>query len=189
METKCFAPKTMEELFKALAEMTPESRVLGGGTDLIIRMNTGMLNPDALLYMGGMQELCCISQNNGKAEIGAASTMNQIAETPWIKKKLTALFHACSDIGSPQIRNNATIGGNAGSASPAGDIIPVLFLYNAVITIASKDGLYTKPIGQVILGPSKSCLAYNEAIVKISIDIPESPHFRSAFVKLGYRKA
>lgn len=189
MQTKCLAPSSVKELLAALREMTPASKIIGGGTDLIIKMNAGLCCPDVLLPVGGVKELCEITQADSKLEIGAALTMSRIASHSLIREKLRALSDAAADVGSPQIRNNGTIGGNLVNASPAGDILPVLFLYQAQVVIASPDGLRTEPVEKIVTGPSRTCLHHNEAVVKIIVPVQEDVRYRSAFVKLGFRKA
>ncbi|ACB84354.1 FAD binding domain-containing protein [Natranaerobius thermophilus] len=183
-----FTPKTLSELHASLAQLTPQSKIISGGTDLIINMNSGEITPDALLYMGNVPELKKIEQVGDTVEIGAAVTMTELENSPILQGKLQAIVDGAKDVGSQQIRNNGTIGGNIGTASPAGDFIPILFMLDAVIVIANSEGTFKElPIKEVILGPGKTCIDYNEAIVKIKIKIPESPNYKSAFVKLGSR--
>ena len=178
-------PRTMEELPVCLARMTSQSKILGGGTDLIIRMNMGLSRPDALCYLGYIEELKEIRPEQGGLTVGAYATMSEIRNHPTVQAKYPALMDAAGDVGSLQIRNNGTIGGNIGNASPAGDLIPVLYLYDAVIEIAGPGGVRRAPIDEVIAGPGRTTLACNEAITGIFLPRPD---FISSFVKLGFRK-
>lgn len=178
------APKTMAELMPGLERMTETGKILGGGTDYIIRLNMGE-KPSELCYLGYVEELRKIEVANGEIVIGACATMTQIAVHPLIQTYLTALSDAAVDVGSLQIRNNGTIGGNIGNASPAGDLIPVLYLYEADIEIAGPEGTRIEPITRLITGPGRTALAYNEAIIRIFIRVPD---YKSVFVKLGSRK-
>lgn len=188
MNTTALTPTTVAELISALGQMTPDSKIISGGSDLIIRLNCGLCTPDALLYMGGVTELCGIEQVENTVHIGAAATMAAIERSPLLHGGLAAIAHAASDVGSAQIRNNGTIGGNIGNASPAGDLLPPLFLLGAQVVIASPTGLRTAPIQEVIVGPGKTSLSYNEAVAKILVPLP-SPRYRTAFSKLGFRRA
>ncbi|WP_089610360.1 FAD binding domain-containing protein [Dehalobacterium formicoaceticum] len=189
MSVKSFAPQNMAELFSDLAKMTPESKIIAGGTDLNIRLHGGSVKTDALLYVGGISEMRQIVKTEDKVEIGAAATMSEIAKNPLLQRGLAAIADAAGDVGSTQIRNNATIGGNVANASPAGDIIVPLFMLKAEAVIANSKGqLRCVPISEVVLGPSKNSLGYDEAIVKFVLPLP-LPGRRSAFVKLGFRKA
>lgn len=188
METTCYTPKTLEELRQALAQMTPASKILGGGSDLIMRINNGTCEPDALLYTGDADALHAIVMGEDTVSIGAAATMDEIVRAG-LGDKLGAITDAAADMGSVQIRNSATIGGNIASASPAGDLIPVLFLLGADIEVASPDGFFRKPIDKVVAGPGKTSLRHNECITRVIVPLPRPDGFRSAFVKLGFRKA
>lgn len=179
----------MAELHALLGQMTEQGKVIGGGSDLIIRMNMGLCEPDALLFPGRVPVLRQIRAEADFVEIGAAATMAELARSALLQGKLEAIAHAAADVGSTQIRNNATIGGNLANASPAGDLIPILFLLEARVVIASPEGLRTLPVEEVVTGPSRTCLRHNEAIVAIRVPVPPSPGYRSAFCKLGFRKA
>ena len=111
--------------------------------------------------------------------------MTEIEKDPRVREQYPALIDAASDVGSLQIRNNGTIGGNIGNASPAGDLLPVLYLYDAKIEIMGPDGVRLAGIDEVLAGPGRLTLAYNEAITRILLP-PCS--YTTSFVKLGSRK-
>lgn len=179
-----YRPKNMEEIPACLGRMTENSKVIGGGTDLIIRLKTGLCRPDALCYLGHVEDLKRIRMEE-ELVIGAYATMTEIAEHPDVIRYYPALMDAASDVGSLQIRNNGTIGGNIGNASPAGDLIPVLYLYGAVVEIMGPEGARKAGIDEVLVRPGRTSLAYNEAITRIFLPKPD---FISSFVKLGARK-
>ena len=180
-------PKTLEEIPESLKEMTENSKFVGGGTDFIIKMRLGLANPDCLCYLGYVKELKEIHEEaDGGISIGAYCTMTQIEHNEMVRKQYPALMDAASDVGSLQIRNNGTIGGNIGNASPAGDLLPVLYLYDAKIEIIGPDGTRVAGIDEVLSGkPGRLTLAYNEAISRIIL--PKNTMITS-FVKLGSRK-
>lgn len=182
---EAITPGTYKEICSSLSLLTPKSRILGGGTDYIIRLNMGTAEPDCLCYLGKIEELKAIEPEETGISIGAYATMTELENHPVIRSRFPALSDAASDVGSLQIRNRATIGGNIGNASPAGDLIPVLYLYDASLDIMGPEGIRTIPVSQVIERPGKTTLAYNEVIVKIHMPYPV---FDSAFVKLGTRK-
>lgn len=189
MSVKNYAPKNMEDLFLDLAKMTPDSKIIAGGTDLNICLHKGVIKTDSLLYVGGINEMRQIVETDGKIEIGAAATMSEIAKSPFLQGGLAAIADAAADVGSTQIRNNATIGGSVATASPAGDIIVPLFLLKAEAMIANSKGeLRRVPISEVVVGPRENSLRYDEAIIKFVLPTA-LPGRRSAFVKLGSRKA
>lgn len=180
-----YRPLTLDQIPKSLSHLTENSKIIGGGTDLIIRLKMGICKPDALCYLGYIKELKEITMEEDRIVIGAYATMTEIQNHPDVMNYYPALMDAASDVGSLQIRNNGTIGGNVGNASPAGDLIPVLYLYDAVLEIASPTGVRLAGIDEVIVRPGRTSLAYNEAITRIFLPKPD---FISSFVKLGFRK-
>ena len=181
---KNYHPNNMEELCRDLGQLTPESKIISGGTDLIIRLHSGAVKPDALLYMGGVKECRTVEEKEDYIEIGAACTMTQLEKCPLLRPELGAIPDATGDVGSPQIRNNGTIGGNIANASPAGDTLPVLWMLEAQVVIASPAGLRAAPIHEVVLGPGCTSLGHQEAIVAFRV---KKGAGRTAFVKLGFR--
>lgn len=182
---RSYAPKTLAELPASLAALTPESKIVGGGTDFVIRLHSGAVKPDALCYLGHIPELKMIEKQGDTISVGAYCTMTQMEHDPIVREYLPALMDAAADVGSLQIRNNGTIGGNLGNASPAGDLIPVMYLYDAKVEIASPNGTRIVPVADVILRPGKTILEPNEAFIRFLFPVPT---FQSAFVKLGSRK-
>ncbi len=177
-------PKNLDEIKSCLEQMTPNSKFIGGGTDYIIRMRMTE-EPDILCYLGYIEEYKKITETDDTITIGAYATMTEIENHPAVKKYLTALADAASDVGSLQIRNNGTIGGNLGNASPAGDLIPVLYLLDAVVSTISPSGEREIPVTEIIERPGKTTLDFNEAITYITF---KKQNIASAFVKLGSRK-
>lgn len=182
---EALTPKKYSEIQPCLGRLTKDSKILGGGTDYIIRLNGGTANPDILCYLGHVEELKSITIKEDGITIGAYATMTELENHPVIRQHFPALMHAASDVGSLQIRNCGTIGGNIGNASPAGDLIPVLYLYQAVIEVLGPEGSRMIPISEIIERPGKTVLSCQEVIVKIHMVYPS---FKSSFVKLGTRK-
>ena len=127
------------------------------------------------------------SKTSESIEIGAMSTMTTLAESALFGDAYAALKQAAIGIGSVQIRNAATIGGNIANASPASDIAPVLSVLGAEAVIADAEGFTRRStIDNLLIGLGKTSLKHNEAIVRFII--PKTQIQKSAFVKLGYRK-
>ena len=189
MQTKAYLPKTLTQLYDALKLMTPDSKIIGGGTDLAIRLRDCSCRPDALLYMGGVEGVRDIALTPNGLEIGGMVTMTELAASSHTVGYYAALAHAAADVGAVQIRNSATVGGNLGNASPAGDLMPVWELLGAQVEIATPGGnLRRAHFAEVFLGPGKTGLNYNEAVVRFIVPPPASQTAKSAFVKLGSRK-
>jgi CO/xanthine dehydrogenase FAD-binding subunit len=185
--TAWYAPKTLEELQQTLRRMTPDSRILGGGSDLVIRMRQESFEPDALLYTGEVAEFRSIVIGEHALIIGAAATMDEIIQAG-LGSGFGALPDAALGIGSVQIRHTATIGGNIATASPAADLLPPLFLFGAEVEIVSPGGLVRRPIDEVVVGAGKTTLRYDECLARIIVPTCGPAGFRSTFAKLGFRK-
>jgi carbon-monoxide dehydrogenase medium subunit len=186
---KNFMPNSLSELYSDLANLTPASKVIGGGTDLVMHLNAGRVEPDALLYLENIEETRTIKMDGDTLVIGAGVTMNEMVNSELLKGKFQSIIDAAGDVGSEQIRNSGTIGGNIANASPAGDLIPIMFMIDAVLVIASSEGaLKEVAIKDFIVGPGKTTLGHNEVIIAVRLAVPKSDKYISRFVKLGSRK-
>lgn len=184
----CYIPNTLEELGEALGRLTENSLILAGGTDLVLRLRSKNLQPDALLSLGSVPALREIEITPERASIGAMATMAEIKKAVDGLPDLQALADAAGGVGSPQIRNKGTIGGNAVNASAAADLPPVLWLLNARVEIMGPGGaLRTIPVQELPDGHQGNTLALGEAAVRFIIDRTALSGWRSAFVKLGHR--
>ena len=164
----CLIPKTLEELGEALGQLTGKSLVLAGGTDLILQMRAKHLEPDVLLSLSDVSALQDIVITPERAVIGAMVTMARVKEATDGLSDLQALADAAGGVGSPQIRNKGTIGGNVANASPAADLPSVLWLLNAQVDILCPGGLRrVLPIQQFFQGKDdrKTQLELGEVIV------------------------
>ncbi len=184
----CYIPNTLEELGEALGRLTENSLILAGGTDLVLRLRSKNLQPDALLSLGSVPALREIEITPERASIGAMATMAEIKKAVDGLSDLQALADAAGGVGSPQIRNKGTIGGNVVNASAAADLPPVLWLLNARVEIMGPGGaLRTIPVQELPDGHQGNTLALGEAAVRFIIDRTVLSGWRSAFVKLGHR--
>src|SRR5919205_643853 len=135
----------------------PGATPLWGGTDVMVDFNFGRARPEAVLDLTQVGELAEWSETDGVLRIGAGVTYTRaIAE---LGDRLPGLARASRTVGSPQIRNRGTIGGNLGSSSPAGDALPPLYASDAEIELASADGSRRVKIGDFITGPKRNVLA------------------------------
>lgn len=186
--SECYIPRTVEELGENLTHMTEKSLILAGGTDLVIRMRSRHMEPDVLLSLTDVEELKQISVTPEQVEIGAMATMSQVEQALDGLEDLQALADAAGGVGSPQIRNKGTIGGNTANASAAGDLPPVLWLLNAQANIIGPGGTRrTVPVQEIPDGKQKNTLALGEVIASFTIDRTALRGWRSVFVKLGHR--
>jgi CO/xanthine dehydrogenase FAD-binding subunit len=141
-------------------------RAVGGGTDLAVVIADGAISPDLLVDVAGIAELRGIRRTPEGISIGAATTISEIAACTDLP---TCLRQGASAIGSPQIRNLATIGGNACNASPCGDTLAPLVALEAAFVLRSGKGSRTIPAAQFFQGPKKTVLAAGEILVEVRI--------------------
>lgn len=154
----------------------------------MIGLRNGDQNPQLIIDVTRIQELRKIEEKNGTISIGAAVTHAEIASSPLIKKWAKALSDAASEIGSPQIRNLGTIGGNIVNASPAADTLPPLMVLNAIGEVVSKQGEKRVPLHQLFKGPYETSLKPHELLVRVTFR-KLSSEVRSSFVRLARRDA
>lgn len=184
-EVSYYAPTTVGEAVKLLAELGSDAAVLAGGTDLVPKLNYYDVKPSALLYIGGLG-LSYIKEEGGKLLIGAGTTIAELLASDLVAEKLGASVQAAAKHGSPAIRSAATIGGNICQASPAGDEILPLMVSDAELVLASAKGERVVPIQEFFTGPGKSVRNPDELLIEIRVPLLPG---KSAFEKLGRRKA
>ena len=141
MSAEYLQPKSFEELESSLLRLTDKSVILAGGTDLLPKIRSGKKEPDIYLSLCRLEKLGNIERQGDWLKIGAMATHEQAADNPLIREYFTGLAMACSRVGSRQIRNKGTLGGSLANASPAGDIMPCVFLYGGKIEIVGKEGI------------------------------------------------
>ena len=181
-----YKPETVEEALESLKIEGAE--ILAGGTDLLNDIKTGEITPKALVSICGIKELDYLEFEDG-LRIGPAVLMSRLEQGDRIKKKYHALYEALKSIGSVQIRNMATVGGNLCTASPGADTAPPLIVLNARVEIARKNGQgriekRILPLIEFFTGPKETVLEQGELLT--SIMIPETGvSSGSAFMKIG----
>jgi CO/xanthine dehydrogenase FAD-binding subunit len=162
----------------------PAALPIAGGTDVMVEINFDRRRPDALLDLNPVTELAEWERDDGYAVIGAGVPYTRLINE--LGTDLPGLAVASRTIGSPQIRNRGTLGGNLGSASPAGDAHPVLLALSATVEAASTWGVRRIPIDDFYLGVKKSALADDELIRSVRVPLGTGP---CHFAKIGTRNA
>jgi CO/xanthine dehydrogenase FAD-binding subunit len=178
-----YRPASLDEALAVKAE-TPEALPIAGGTDVMVELNFDKRRPPALLDLGRVAELGEWSADNGHVRLGAAVPYSRIVTE--LAGLLPGLAMASRTVGSPQIRNRGTVGGNLGSASPAGDAHPPLIAVPALVEVASTRGTRTVPIGEFFHGPKRSALEPDELITAVRVPKAAGPQ---QFAKVGTRNA
>ncbi len=178
--------KTVPELLSRIED--PGARILCGGTDLVVKMRSGAIDPQVLLDISDTQALRGIEEKDGHVIIGAATTVSEIIADPVVAEKLPLLQTVLRTLGSTQIRNRATLGGNLVNASPAADSAIPLLLYQALVNISGVRGDRQIGIEDFLIAPGKTALKSDEFVRSVSIPVPQVA-FKPFFHKVGRRKA
>jgi len=178
------SPRTLDDALRIKAER-PEAVPIQGGTDVMIELNFDRGRPAALLNLNEVEELRGWSRQNGTVWLGAGLTYAEAMEPP-LSELLPALAEASRTVGGPQIRNRGTIGGNLGTASPAGDAIPPLLVAGTDVKLISVRGERVVPLQDFLVGPKRNTLAEDELIAGVSVALSDS---RETFMKVGPRNA
>jgi CO/xanthine dehydrogenase FAD-binding subunit len=176
-------PGSLIEAIEAKAEV-PAAVPIAGGTDVMVEINFDARRPEALLDLNRVPELTTWERVDGWVRLGAGVTYTRlIAE---LGDALPGLAMAARTVGSPQIRNRGTVGGNLGAASPAGDCHPVLLATGAIVEVTSARGPRQIPAAEFFVGPKRNALAADELITSVLIPAAPGPQ---QFAKVGTRNA
>jgi CO/xanthine dehydrogenase FAD-binding subunit len=176
-------PSTWDAALAAKAEY-PESVAVAGGTDVMVDLNFDRRRPTALLDLTRVDQLTQWARDGEHLRIGAGVSYQRIIEE--LGGQLPGLAMASRTVGSPQIRNRGTVGGNLGSASPAGDAHPPLLAGDALVELASVRGVRRVPVAEFFTGPKRSVLAPDELIAAVLVEPARGPQ---QFAKVGTRNA
>lgn len=187
-ETIVFRPDSIQALVKALQIGSSKPTLIAGGTDLVIKLQKRTSEPEQLIVLGDVPEMKVISEHAKWVWIGASVRISELVKKA-LPLELLALRDAASEIGSVQIRNIATIGGNIANASPSADFQPVLMALDADAQVLRADGYtYDRKVSELITGSGKTTLGDREVILGFKIPLRNDRSTVSAYQKLGYRK-
>jgi len=177
-------PRSLDEALRLKAER-PDAVPIQGGTDVMVELNFDRRRPDVLMNLNGVPELRGWSREDGALRLAAGLTYAEAMEAP-LSELLPALAEASRTVGSPQIRNRGTVGGNLGAASPAGDAHPPLLAAQTDVELSSTTGTRTVPIDEFYTGVKKHAGRPDELITAVLITPPAGPQ---QFSKIGTRNA
>jgi aerobic carbon-monoxide dehydrogenase medium subunit len=181
-------PKTLAEAIAILAGEGPRAVPLAGGTDLLVRMKQGVITPSLLVNLKRIAGLDRIERSEaGGLSIGTLTPIAAVERSLPVGQSYPVLTRAAELLGSPSIRQLATLGGNVGRASPAADTVPALFVLKARVCAAGPEGKREIPIDAFFKGPGQSVLAPAEIITAIVLPDP-APASGAAYRKLGRRE-
>jgi CO/xanthine dehydrogenase FAD-binding subunit len=178
---------SLQEAVDYLAEPGLTNRVLAGGTDLVNQFRSGEVACDRVVDIAHVPELKVIDVD-GQVRIGAAVTHGEIAAHPVLRERVPLLAQACRQIGSPQIRNIATIGGNVVNAAACADTLPALVCLDAKAIVVNKSGETLVPVGELVTGVNRTGLAKDSLVEAFVFDVPPAGS-RMDFQRIGRRRA
>jgi CO/xanthine dehydrogenase FAD-binding subunit len=176
-------PQSWQEALEIKAER-PEAVPIRGGTDMMVDLNFARRRPDVMLDLSRVSEIEVWSEEAGMLRVGAGVTYTRLIDE--LSEELPGLAVASRTVGSPQIRNRGTVGGNLATSSPAGDALPPLYASGAEVEVASVKGARLIPVAEFISGLKKNALAVDELISSFYIPRATGPQ---QYAKIGTRNA
>jgi carbon-monoxide dehydrogenase medium subunit len=176
------APDTAEGAVALLAGSSGETRILAGGTDLLVQMRADILDPALIVDIKKIKETRLVTEEKGGWRIGAAVTGAELKEHPTLKKVWPGVIEAANLIGSTQVQGRATMGGNLCNGSPAADSVPALIAAGAVASLVGPKGRRDLPVEDVMLGPRKLALQKGEFVVSFLLP-PRPPRSSDAYLR------
>jgi len=182
-EFEYYEPRSLEEALELLARFKGQAKILAGGTDLLVKMKTRIIEPRVVVNIKKIQGLRYITEEHEYIKIGALTTLRDIEKSEIIEKNLPALRDAVKVMGSIQIRNMATLVGNLCNASPAADTAPPLLVYNARVVAMSTHGRRVISLEEFFKGPGVTALEPGEVVVEVIVE--KSNKGSSAFEKVS----
>jgi len=180
------APETLDAALLTLRR-NPDAVIIAGGTDLLPRWRSGLIQPDLLIDLKRLG-LNRIEAKAGRVCIGASTTISQMMASELLNGQYPALIDACKQIAAPPIRNRGTLGGNLVNASPAADTAPPLLAYDAELVLVKEGCKRIVPLAEFYRGPGKTIMEHGELLTEVQLPINHR-YTASKFLKLGNRQA
>ncbi len=177
-----YKPCSLEEAWELKAK-TPDSLFIAGGTDVLVSIKNDECRPKALISLRSIPGLTGIETDDA-ARIGPLTTISDILQHPELSRRYPVLVEAAKSLGSVQIRNVATIGGNLCNASPCADMALPLLVLDAIVRLQSPKEIREVPISEFFKGPAETCLSAHEIMTGILLEPPRK-NMKTCFMKKG----
>ncbi len=181
-------PRSVGEATRLLDEIGKEASVLAGGTDLLVNMKMGKTAPKHVVSLSRIEDLKGVKRDQGALTLGACVTAGELKDQEQIKSEFNGLCQSAGSLGSPLIRNLATVGGNIVTARPAADLPPSLMAYGASVVLKKEKGERIIPLEEFFKGPGQTIIEPEEILCAVVLNEPP-PYSGGGYVKLGVRKA
>jgi len=175
------APGSVDEAVALLAG-ADGSRVMAGGTDLLVQLRAGMISPTVVVDIKKISELTTVTEDNAAFTVGAAVPGAELSENAALCKAWPGVVEGMDLVGSTQIQGRASLGGNLCNASPAADSVPAMIVARAICIIAGPNGRREAPVEDVAIAPGKTSLAKGELLVAIRLPKPPA-HSGDAYLR------
>ncbi len=179
-------PRSLDDAL-ALIATTPKAFPIAGGTNLLVDVRSGKVQPEALVEVGFLDELCGIRKEGGEIVIGAGTTIAELLSDPMIESQLPVLHAASTTFANTLIRNRATIGGNLANNAPCADTAPALLVLDASVELASVRGKRSIKLEEFLTSPFETVRAVDELILAVRVSVPPRAAI-GRFRKMGLRK-
>jgi CO/xanthine dehydrogenase FAD-binding subunit len=176
------APATVDEAVKALAGATGSTKVMSGGTDLLVQLKSGRVKPDLIVDTKRIPGLIGIREEGGFYVIGAATPGIMLSANEKLEHDLPGVVEGVDLIGSTQIQGRASIAGNLCNASPAADSVPPVIAARGIAVVAGPSGKREVPVEKIVTGPGRTSLEKGEFVVEFKIPKPK-PHQAGAYLR------
>ncbi|MGC8492149.1 MAG: FAD binding domain-containing protein [Syntrophobacteraceae bacterium] len=184
-----FEPTSVQEASAFLRENSQSVKLIAGGTDLLVQLKRRVLSTGNLVSLANIPGLSDITgPADAEVRIGPLATMEDLCRSAIIRENFPTLAQAAGKLGSPPIRNRATLGGNICTARPAGDTHGALIAYGAILQLSSESGMRSVRMDEFLKGPGQTALLPGEILSQIILPVPAPLTFGS-FIKFGTRKA
>jgi CO/xanthine dehydrogenase FAD-binding subunit len=184
MTARVALPTTIDAAVEALATM-PGAQLLAGGTDFCVEVNFGLRRPRAVVCLRRVAELRRCEIGRSSVVLGAGTTYTDMGRGD-LADVLPALAAAARTVGSPQIRNAGTLGGNVATASPAGDTLPLLAALDATVALQGATGERRAPLTELVTGVKRTAIEPGEVVTSVAVPRVTGPQH---FLKVGTRNA
>lgn len=181
-------PSGLQEACDLLSLYGEKAKLLAGGTDLVVNMKKGKTLPEAIIDLSRLKELKAIKETAGELLLGSLVTFTELSSSSVIQSKVPVLAQAAKAVGSPQIRNRGTVGGNIANASPAADVVPALVALDGIAVLVKAGSSREVRLQDLIVGPYRTAVAPDELIAAVRVKVPR-PGTGMSFVKVGRRNA
>ena len=184
---RVFLPRALQELWQIL-EDEPQASLYAGGTDLLVKMRSGLVQPRQLVCLEGIGDLKRVEDRGEEVFIGPCMTFTELLRNRLMRNHFPVLIKGLEVLGSPPIRNMGTIGGNIVTASPAGDTLPPLYVLGAEIELRKRDSSRRLPLKDFIKGPGQTLLDSGEVLTALFMRKRTNWNLHH-YEKVGQRKA